>query len=494
MLIRASEIPGRGVLDVRLGDGRILEIARALRAAPGEATLDAAGGALLPGLHDHHIHLLALAAARASIPCGPPDTRDPPALAQTLLRAARSTPTGEWLRGVGYHESVAGPLDRDALDGWVADRPLRIQHRSGALWMLNSAGLSALGVDRVRPDDPEGLESDARGRPTGRFFRADDWLRARLERRAPSPAPLLSQVGLELASYGVTGVTDATPDATGARVRALEGALAGGELRQRIRVMAALDPCPRERRARGLEWGPLKQLLDERSLPSLEDLAARIARSHLEGRPVALHCVTRSEIVLALGALEAARAVDSAAAASQALRGSPDRIEHAAIAPPEIAQWIARLGVSVVTQPHFVSERGDEYRADVDPRDREWLYRVRGLLEAGIAVGAGSDAPFGHPDPWRSMRAAVERRTASGVRLGAGEAVSPERALALFTSPADDPGGPPRAIAAGSAADLCLLDCSWQVARRALSSAHVRSTFRAGEPIWSREGCDQRGP
>ena len=48
-----------------------------------------------------------------------------------------------WLRGVAYHESVAGPLDRDRLDAWVADRPLRVQHRSGALWMLNSAGIPA---------------------------------------------------------------------------------------------------------------------------------------------------------------------------------------------------------------------------------------------------------------------------------------------------------------------------------------------------------------
>ena len=36
---------------------------------------------------------------------------------------------GEWLRGTGYHESVAGELDRHALDRWVPARPVRVQHR-----------------------------------------------------------------------------------------------------------------------------------------------------------------------------------------------------------------------------------------------------------------------------------------------------------------------------------------------------------------------------
>lgn len=479
MLIRGCEILGRGTLDVRLGEGRIREIRRNLRALPGESTLDAAGGVLLPGLHDHHIHLLALAAARRSIACGPPEIRDARALAWALERAVRITRAGEWLRGFGYHESVAGALDRDSLDRLVSDRPLRIQHRSGALWVLNSAGLAELGVARVGPDDARGVERDAQGRATGRLFRLDDWLRTRLERRAPSSPPSLSAVGRELASYGVTGVTDATADATGTLARLLEAALERGELRQRILVMGALDG---ERHGQ-IECGPRKVMLDERQLPSLEALTEDIERSHRSGRPVALHCVTRSEAVLALGAL---RAAGASGAAPRGDGRTGDRIEHAAIAPPEIAHWIAELHLTVVTQPHFVSERGDDYRADVEPRDRDWLYRVRGLIEAGVAVGGGSDAPFGHPDPWRSMRASVERRTASEISLGPDEAVSPERALSLFTSAAEDPGGPERVIELGGAADLCLLGCGWSTARKALSAEHVRGTFRQGELIWEK--------
>src|SRR3546814_4228977 len=63
--------------------GHIAEIGRLVR-EPEESSIDARGGALLPGLHDHHIHLFALAAALESIACGPPAIANAAALAETL--------------------------------------------------------------------------------------------------------------------------------------------------------------------------------------------------------------------------------------------------------------------------------------------------------------------------------------------------------------------------------------------------------------------------
>ncbi len=84
------------------------------------------------------------------------------------------------------------------------------------------------------------------------------------------------------------------------------------------------------------------------------------------------------------------------------------------------------------------------------------------------------------------MRAAVDRRTESGIRLGPAERLSPEQALALFTSPPEAPGAAPRSLAVGSPADLCLLDRPWSAARGGLSSAHVAATLRTGSVISSR--------
>ena len=75
MLIERAEIAGRAPLALRIAGERIAEIGPALEPRRGEERLDAAGGALLPGLHDHHLHLLALAAAEGSVRCGPPWVR-----------------------------------------------------------------------------------------------------------------------------------------------------------------------------------------------------------------------------------------------------------------------------------------------------------------------------------------------------------------------------------------------------------------------------------
>jgi len=70
--------------------------------------------------------------------------------------------------------------------------------------------------------------------------------------------------------------------------------------------------------------------------------------------------------------------------------------------------------------------------------------------------------------------------------MGAGESLTPERALALFTTPAESPGGTPRPIEVGAVADLCLLDRPWSRARECLSSECVAATLRGGRVIAQR--------
>ena len=56
MMIRDASIWQGGRWDLRIEDGRIAEIGH-LVARPDEMLIDAQGAALLPGLHDHHLHL-----------------------------------------------------------------------------------------------------------------------------------------------------------------------------------------------------------------------------------------------------------------------------------------------------------------------------------------------------------------------------------------------------------------------------------------------------
>ncbi len=466
-LIRECQLLDRsGQWDVRLADGVIAGIATHLAAQPDDTVVRARGGALLPGLQDHHIHLNALAAALDSLRCGPPETNDAGELAHALAQANRRDARA-WLRGVGYHTCVAGDIDRDWLDRHIPDRPVRIQHRGGRLWLLNSAALDALDLgDRGTATGlPAGVERRD-GRLTGRLYECDQWLRERLG----SAPPDLGRVGALLASHGVTHVTDTSPGNNPNARQHLHGEQRAGRLRQAVRIMGSLA-LGASADAAGLDMGEYKIHLLESDLPRQEQVCNAMASAREQGRGIAVHCVTLAELRFTLDCF--------AVVGSQ--RG--DRIEHASVVPP---QWLEELGqreLRVVTQPHFIAERGDQYRSDVSVTEQAWLYRLRSFLEAGIPLAAGSDAPFGDPNPWAAMAAAVSRRTHSGATLGTAEALTPEQALALYTSRGAAPGVEQRPIATGAEASVCLLSAPWSVARAHLATVTVTHTWRAGKLI-----------
>lgn len=459
MLIRNAQSQSRAIADVRIDGNSVVDVRDNLPARPGEVVLNARGGALLPGLHDHHLHLLALATSLESLRCGPPEVLSEEQLERQLHeRAALPAGPDGWIRAIGYHESVAGDIDRAWLDRVVPDVPVRIQHRSGRLWIVNSCGLARLAPLR---------DTDALA--TGRLYDADQWLRQRLGGRPPA----LQRVSTLLASFGVTGVTDAGARNSQQEYQYFVDCAARGELQQRVIVMgdASLDGATD---VGAVRRGPTKIYLRESALPAPDDLSASIARSHAAGRSVAVHCVTEAEVVFAISALSASGSRPG------------DRIEHASVAPPDVLSLMAEQGLTVVTQPNFVRERGDSYLTDLPDRDQPWLYRGRGFLEAGIALAAGTDAPLGDANPWLAMQAAVDRRTISGRTLGKDEALSPEEALALFSGDPLEPGGGLAPIGPGSPADLCLLDRPWSAARLDLAAVKVIATVQSGRLSWRR--------
>jgi predicted amidohydrolase YtcJ len=450
-------------VDVRLSGGRIVAVWPVLTAGTGDTIIDARGAALLPGLHDHHIHLQALATAIDSITCDPLSAAAAVDFA-ARLRAAAATGTGtQWLRGIGYHESVAGEIDRDWLDACIDTRPVRIQHRSGRLWILNSRALEIIGAD----EQTTPLERRA-GRATGRLYDGDDWLRQRMA----SQRPALATASRRLASYGTTGITDVTHTNSRADFDHFAQCQQRGELRQRVTMMgdASLDNAANSAM---IITGATKIHLHEHALPEFGELRDQIARSHSVGRPVAVHCVTVAELAYTLAALS-----DAGVAVG-------DRIEHAAVVPDEWLAALRKARVTVVTQPNFIAERGDSYIADLPADEHAWLYRAQSLMTAGVPVAAGTDAPFGDANPWPAMQAAVTRRTAAGQLLGVAEMLAPEAACRLYLGMPTNPGRAPRTIAAGAVADLCLLDRSWVTARGALSAVKVDLCLRQGEIIWN---------
>ena len=431
-ILRDVQPWGEALVDVALSNGRIAAIGRGL--PRGDEEIDGRGGTLLPGLHDHHLHILALAARRQSVDLtGVLDTGE---IACRLASAPQP-----FVRAIGYDERAQGLPDAASLDRWLADRPLRLQDRTGALWMLNSAALALLNPHEL----PAGAERDESGKPTGRFWREDRWLGHNVPRLALD----LAELGKNLAKLGLTALTDASASNGPDEARTLSGALP-----QRLTLMGCEALAP----GVGYALGPLKLLIDERDPPSPEAIAVRISAARTVGRAVAAHCVTDGELLLYLAALDASGGVRPG-----------DRIEHGGVIPPAIIPLLASLGLAVVTNPTFLHDRGDRYAQEIE--DVSDLYRIASLLSAGVAMCAGSDAPYASVDPWLGMRSASARMTAAGRQLSASERISPQAALKLYCT---------GTIATHAPADLILCEGNMADVLADLDAGRVRMTFIAG--------------
>ena len=463
--VRNARLMDGRLVDLCVQAGEVVALGPALAPATAKG-LDAEGRALSPALVDHHLHLYAAAAALDSLNCAPPQIRCP---ADLHAAVASATPGGDgWIRAVAYHPSNGGEIDRATLDAWRPDVPVRVQHVSGRRWTLNSAGLEALGED-----GPWQSEQD---RANGHLLDQDSWLSARLRQRRGSRPPDLSRISRTLASFGVVAVTDTGPTNNATTLAQLRAAVASGVVRQHIQMMgdASLDALyvaaavGRDRVA----VGPHKFHLLESELPDFDWLCEAIARSHAHQRPVAFHCVTRSELVFALAALESVGVMVG------------DRIEHAGVCPDEQAQSIARLGLWVVTQPEFVYSKGDRYLDEVAAEDQPWLYRLAGLRRAGVSLAASSDAPYGALNPWQGIAAAMQRRTRLGRCLGGDEALALNDALSLYTGSLQAPGSAAPSFAVGCAANLCVLDRSWAEIACSPASTQALLTLARGRIVW----------
>jgi predicted amidohydrolase YtcJ len=461
VLIRDVDIDGQAGVDCRVVDGWIVAVGQDLSRRTDEPVLAGRGGALLPGLADHHIHLFAAAAAVDSLEADPSVAADRDAFAALLTTAAGDTPPDRWLRVVGYDDQVAGPLDADVLERMAPGTAVRVQHRGGGLWVLNRTACARAGV---QDSDHPGVERDGTGRATGRLWRADDWLRE----RTSSGWPDLARVGRELAAYGVTHVTDATPELDGAAVDALRAATGNHQLPQRVQLLGAADDAVL---SAALSLGPRKLVVRDDVAPDLDELIDRVVTSHRSGRPVAVHCVTQTSLAVALAALGAAGP----------MRG--DRVEHAAVCDAPSAAALAALRLAVTTQPGLLARRGDRYLAEVDEADLPHLWPYASLLRAGVPVVCSSDAPYGPMDPWEVLVAARDRRTAGGRQVGPAESVEVAVALDGLLRPAHDLSAPARVVAPRAQADLLLLHVPLREVLRAPSRELVRSTIVGGRVV-----------
>ena len=165
---------------VAVRDGRIVGVGRrddvmALR-GPGTELTDLGGRALLPGFIDAHGHLALTAQKLASANLSPPPIGRVTCISdlQREMREQierRDLAPGDWVVGMGYDDTDMEERrhpDRDDLDAVSREHPVVALHVSAHLLAANSRALELAGISGATPD-PEGgrIRRLENGEPTG---------------------------------------------------------------------------------------------------------------------------------------------------------------------------------------------------------------------------------------------------------------------------------------------------------------------------------------
>jgi predicted amidohydrolase YtcJ len=494
---------GRGVLVVR--DGRIAAVGGAgLERAHGDANVvDLAGRTLTPGFIDahHHLCLAALHPRWADLH----GVADLDTLGARLAQAAAREPDAPWIRGADWDALASGfnPCARD-LDALGFDRPVLVACFSYHRGVVSTAGLDALGISSTTPDPPGGtIDRDASGRPTGLLLERA-WTAAHCASLAGYDDPerwadLVAARARDLLADGITAVHDAAcPIEAEGVYRTLAAA---GRLPVSVLVMphgailagpdpARFDGPPTGEGDERLRVGPVKLFADGGIEIAVD---AHLADVHVEhgtlfpaletsarqaverGFDVAIHAMGNAGLRAALDAWRAAR--------PRGVDGARCRIEHVTLAGRDQVTLMRDLGIAGVVQPGFVDLLGPSI-ANVRFDDATWM-PFADLLDAGVMLGASSDAPCHVAAPMLAAPHGATRLTARGVPIGVDQAVPMREWLRLYTAGAADVGrqeGERGRLRPGLRGDLVVLDGDVDGS----GPLTVVETWVAGECVFSR--------
>jgi predicted amidohydrolase YtcJ len=389
---------------------------------PGDGEFDLDGRWVVPGLWDHHVHFgqWAMASRRLDL-ASATSAADAAAVARSAV-LADPPPAGTVYLASGFRDGLwADVPTRELLD--VGDLPLALLSADVHTLWLNEAATRVLGLS------------------------ASDWfLREQpafdaTRRITEVPADVLDVWALEAAALaaarGVTGIVDfEMEDAPGSWARRFAAGFAD------LRVRAVAYPHQAwplvEAPSPLLETGPYKLFTDgslnTRTAWCYDDYPGTAGAGLPTYGPGALLEAAREGILRGLSPSIHAigdRAVTEAIDAFEQL-GVPGSIEHVQLIRDEDVSRLAALPVRASVQPEHAMD-------DRDVADRYWAGRsgrsfaFRRLLDAGVELAFGSDAPVAPLDPWITMSAAVTRSRDGRDPWHPEQTITPLEALAAST-------------------------------------------------------------
>jgi predicted amidohydrolase YtcJ len=485
--------------------------------------IDLKGRTMLPGINDAHIHAALYGGTRPplTIDTGYPAVKSIRDIVRAVAEKVKGARPGEWIRGMGWDEGyleecVKGPVrypHRRDLDAVSPDNPVILGHYTQHEIWVNSRAMEIAGITRNTPA-PEGgviARDPDDGEPTGIFseFPAQalvmkvvpPWTRE--EKRRGIQAMMR-----EMNSLGITSITEG---ALGPGGDEFQGGLFGSECiniyndlldegRLTLRVgwlylfgeygactfddfqdiipqmgihsgfgnewlhLAGVkifaDGTPMTRTAwmhddypdgggRGSLVIPGSNEEERRS-----ELIKMICFAHRFGFQIGIHAIGGRAIEAAIdGFLQAEREVP---------KGLRHYVLHADFITDKYIKLAAGNGIGLGVQPILKWTFSDSMDKLVGIELSNRQFPLRKMLDAGVHVAGGSDAPVVYPSWQAGIQAAVLRESkATGTVRGPEQRITVAEAIGMYTvggawqEHAENTKG---SIEAGKLADLCILD------------------------------------
>ena len=483
---------GAEPVDLLITDGRVTAVGPHLEPGDDPAdvqVVDAAGRWVIPGLWDAHVHLRQWAQTRTRLDVGA--ARSAAEVADLVrTHAATLTTPDSVIFGYGYRSAIWPEQPTVAqLDAAAGDHPVILTSGDAHNGWLSSAAFRALGAT-----------------PSAGALAENPWFAlmpavTELAGRLTDDAAAIEDAVAEAAGRGVVGITDFEL-AYGFRDWPERFARGVDQLRVRAAIypdglesvidagLRTGDPLPG---TDGLAtMGPLKIISDgslntrtahccqpyadaapddatPAGLPNydLAELVALLSRATEHRLEVALHAIGDAAVATALTAFEQS--------------GARGGIEHAQLIQRADIPRLAALGLRASVQPaHLWDDRDVTAVCWPDRADR--CFPFRSLVEAGVTLALGSDAPVAPLDPWLAMAAAVHRSADDRDPWNAPESLTVAEALTASTDGETT-------VTVGSRGDLVLLDDDpYEDAADSAAAAHhlrslsVAATLVAGRP------------
>jgi predicted amidohydrolase YtcJ len=505
---------------VAIRDGRIAAVGAVVdvrrHIGTGTRVIDAAGGMVVPGFIDSHVHFITGGFRLASVQLRDAATKQE--FVSRIRDYAATVAPGTWIEGGDWdHTLWGGELPTRAwLDSVTPQHPVWINRLDGHMALANSAALAAAGITRATRDVDGGeIVRDARGEPTGLL---KDNAMDLVARVVPEPAPELMDRALDAAMTYVAaqGVTSVHNMGDWQDLAAFRRAHEAGLLRTRIYAAVPLASWNRlagvvAARGHGDEWlriGGLKGFVDGSlgshtaafhepfsDMPGSRGLLVNeraalyewVSGADAAGLHLMIHAIGDRANGMLLDIYERV-------AREHGPRDRRFRIEHAQhIAPADIPRF-AQLGVIASMQPYHIIDDGRWAERVIGPDRILTTYAFRDLLDDGAHVAFGSDWFVAPPTPLDGIYAAVTRRTLDdrypdgwvpAQRISVEEALRGYTTTAAYASFEDELKG---TLEVGKLGDVVVLDRDLRtVPPHTINEARVVVTVVGGRVVYGQE-------